>query len=363
MVRILAAPPGARDRLWLVVGVIAGVGLLNKALPAVLLLGLLAGGLLTPAVRPRLRSRWLWAGAAAAAAVWTPYLIWQARNGWPQLELGRQIAREYAGPGERLGFVALQLLMFGVAGAYLWISGLMRSLRPTEPRRGPVRPPWQAVLGWAWVVVAAVFVATAGQGYYGAGIYPPLIAAGAVGLEARLRRTRARGAVVAAVVVLAAALAPAALPLLPARSLQTSGWSGTAENQFETVGWPRLVDDVAAAYRDLPPADRTGAVLLTANYGEAGAIDLYGPALGLPRAYSGHNAYGWWGPPPDGGRAVVAVAEDGPPRALTRCRMVTPVRNDEGVRNEETERAAIYLCAPPPSGWGAVWPTIRHLSS
>ena len=196
VVRILAAPPGARDRLWLVVGVVAGIGLLNKALPGVLLLGLLVGGVLTPAVRTRLRSRWLWAGAAVALALWAPYLVWQARNGWPQLELGRMIAREYGTAGQRAGFVVIQLVMFGFAGAYLWISGVSRSLRRRDPRLGPRRPSWQPVLAWAWLVVVAVLAVAAGQGYYGAGIYPPLIAAGAVGLEARLRSTTARALVV-----------------------------------------------------------------------------------------------------------------------------------------------------------------------
>jgi 4-amino-4-deoxy-L-arabinose transferase-like glycosyltransferase len=363
VVRILATPPGARDRLWLVVGLIAGIGLLNKALPAVLLLGLLAGGALTPAVRPRLRSPWLWGGALVAVAMWTPYLVWQAGNGWPQLELGRQIAREYGTAGERVGFVALQLVMFGIGGAFLWIFGVVRSLRRRSPSRGPTRPSWQPVLGWAWLVVVIVFVATAGQGYYGAGIYPPLIAAGAVGVEARVRRQWTRAAVVVAVVVLATAVVPVALPLLPAPDLQASGWAGAAENQFETVGWPRLVDDVTRAYRSLPASDRAGAVLFTSNYGEAGAIDVYGSSLGLPRAYSGHNAYGWWGPPPDGGSAVVAVTEGGPPRELPDCRLVAPVTNDEGVRNEESEFASIYICSPPPGGWASVWPRMRHLSS
>ena len=162
---------------------------------------------------------------------------------------------------------------------------------------------------------------------------------------------------------LAALLAPVALPLLPAATLQASGWAGAAEPQFETVGWPQLVDEVAAAYRSLPDADRAGAVILAGNYGEAGAVDLYGPSRGLPSAWSGLNAYGWWGPPPDGGRAVVAVAEGGAPQELPDCRFVERVRNDEGVENEEAENAAIYVCRPPAQGWAAVWPQIRHLAN
>ncbi len=362
VVRILAAPPGAHDRLWLAVGAVAGVGLLNKALPVVLLLGLLVGAVLTPAVRPRLRSGWLWAGGLVALACWAPYLAWQAGNGWPQLELGRVIAREYGAAGERVGFVVLQVLLFGVAGAYLWISGVVRSLRAGTA----ARPDWQPVPAWACLVVLAVFVLTAGQGYYGAGIYPPLVAAGAVGLERRLRRPAVRSAAVAATVALAAALAPVALPLLPVRTLQDSVWGGAAESQFETVGWPELADQVAVTYRRRPAPDRADVVLLAANYGEAGALDLFGPALGLPHAYSGLNAYGWWGPPPDrAGTAgtVIAVAEDGPPPLLTGCRIVAPVRNEAGIDNEETERAAIYLCRPPAPGWAAVWPRLRHLAN
>jgi hypothetical protein len=60
---------------------------------------------------------------------------------------------------------------------------------------------------------------------------------------------------------------------------------------------------------------------------------------------------------------VLAVAEDGPPQLLPDCHMVAPVVNDEGIRNEESERAAIYLCAPPVEGWTSVWPRLRHLSS
>lgn len=147
--------------------------------------------------------------------------------------------------------------------------------------------------------------------------------------------------------VLSAALAPAALPLLAARVLQSSGWAVAGEVQFDTVGRPRLVADVATAYRALPPAERARVVLLADNYGEAGAIDVLGRAWGLPHAYSRLNGYGWWGPP----------------ALLPGCRLVRPVRNDEGVHNEEATRAAIYLCGTPVQGWASIWPQLRHLSN
>ena len=101
-----------QQRLWLLVGLVIGVGLLNKALPVVLALGLLVGGLMVPSVRPQLRSRWLWGGALIATAIWVPYLVWQSDHGWPQLQLAHDISSEYSTAGERLGFVALQFLLF-----------------------------------------------------------------------------------------------------------------------------------------------------------------------------------------------------------------------------------------------------------
>ncbi|MEP6526515.1 MAG: glycosyltransferase family 39 protein, partial [Nocardioidaceae bacterium] len=158
-------------RLWLLVSLVIGIGLLNKALPAVLALGLLVGGLMVPSVRAQLRSPWLWGGAALAAAIWVPYLLWQSDHGWPQLQLAHDISSEYSTAGERLGFVALQLLLFGPVGAWLWITGLARLWRSAD---------WAKVLPWTWLTVVVVFAVTAGQGYYTAGIYPVLIAAGAV---------------------------------------------------------------------------------------------------------------------------------------------------------------------------------------
>jgi Dolichyl-phosphate-mannose-protein mannosyltransferase len=349
VVRILRT---GQQRLWLLVGLVMGVGLLNKALPAVLALGLLVGGTMVPSVRPQLRSGWLWGGSLIAAAIWVPYLLWQANHGWPQLELAHDISSEYSTVGERVGFFALQLLLFGPVGAWLWITGLARLWRSTD---------WQKVLPWVWLTVLVVFIVTAGQAYYTAGIYPVLIAAGAVHLEERVRRP---ALVVVATAVTALVLVPAALPVLSASALSNSPWSGLAENQLETVGWPEFTRQVAAAYATIPAPQRADATIVTDNYGEAGAVDRYGPALGLPVAYSGLNAFGYWGPPPATATWAVVVSEDGPPLPLLRaCRYVRRVTNSSGVDNEESQFAAIYVCRAPAAGWAATWPRFTHLSN
>jgi 4-amino-4-deoxy-L-arabinose transferase-like glycosyltransferase len=344
------------DRLWLAAGAVTGVGLLNKQLVAVLLLGLAVGVLATPRLRPALRSGWLWAGAALVVLAWTPVLVWQAAHGWPQLTLAGQIRAEYGTPGARAGFAAQQLVLFSLGATGLWVLGLVRVWR--DPQRRGLR-----LLGWCSLVVLGVFAVTAGQGYYPGGIYPALIAAGAVAVE-RSRRLggRPRWAVVGAVAVTSALLVPAALPVLPPATLGATVWGGIGEQQREMVGWPHLVDLVDQAYRSIPAQQRSRAGIFTANYGEAGAVDRFGPALGLPRAWSGHNGYGLWGPPPADVSPVVVVWEDGPPdRRFSGCRRTARVTAP--VSNEESDRASVYVCDGPVDGWAAAWPRLAHLSS
>jgi hypothetical protein len=150
--------------------------------------------------------------------------------------------------------------------------------------------------------------------------------------------------------------------VLPAHTLATGGWAGLGENQLETVGWPELADQVAAVYRELPTPQQQTTTIYTTNYGEAGAIDRFGPALGLPTAYSGHNGFGYWGPPPESDTTTIAISEQGAP-PLTSCRQMDRVHNAADVANEESEQAAIYLCGAPAAGWAAQWPTLIHLSS
>jgi hypothetical protein len=298
-----------------------------------------------------------WLGGLIAAAAWAPVLWWQASHGWPQLSLARQIRAEYGAPGERIGFVVAQFLLFGPVGALLWVRGLAGLLRDEALARF-------RALGVAWLVVLAVFVVTAGQAYYPAGAYPGLIAAGAVLVERW--RPWARWSVLAAVPLTAALLAPVALPVLPPAELASSPWAGAAEVQLDTVGWPALVDQVAAAYRTIPAPQRAGAVLYAGNYGEAGALEEYGPARGLPAvASSGHNGFADWGPPAERAGPVVAVVEQDrprtPPAAFEGCRFVSGIRT--GVDNEEQASAAVWVCDRAAGGWSRAWTRLRHLSS
>ena len=246
----------------------------------------------------------------------------------------------------------LQIFLFSLGATVLWVIGAVRVWRDPEWR-------FARVLAVSALLALVVFVITAGQAYYTVGVYPALIAAGAVVLE---RRPRLFWAMTGVVAITSAVAMPASLPILTPRTLAASGWADGGEQQLETVGWPREVSLVASAFRSLSAAQRAHAVILTANYGEAGAIDHYRARFGLPAAYSGLNAYGLWGPPPASGRPVVLVWEDErPPTYLHGCRNVRRVGGP--VPNEEHDHARIFVCAGPRETWASIWPRVAHLSN
>jgi hypothetical protein len=203
-------------------------------------------------------------------------------------------------------------------------------------------------------------MATGGKPYYLAGLLPLLVAVGSASVDRWLeggRRRARRSAVAAAIAVSAAVGAVIALPVLPAEDAEpVIALNGDVG---ETIGWRDFARTVAGARRALPASATP--VIVTANYGQAGAIDRYGPALGLPRAFSGHNAYADWGPPPARAGPVIAVGL--PPRALGHlagCRVVARIDNRARVDNDE-RGTSVAVCRGPRRAWEAEWPALRHL--
>jgi 4-amino-4-deoxy-L-arabinose transferase-like glycosyltransferase len=163
---------GGDPRLWVAAGGVAGVGLLANPLVATLGIGVLAGVVLA-GPREVLRDRWLWAGAVLAGLIASPYLAWQAGHSWPQLAMSRAIAAGSSGTSTpRALFLPFQLVLVSPVLVPVWVAGLRRLFRDPALRR-------LRCLGWAYPVLAALFVITGGKPYYLAGLYPLLLAAGA----------------------------------------------------------------------------------------------------------------------------------------------------------------------------------------
>ncbi len=338
--------------LWLIAGGVLGVGLLNKPLPAFLALGLLAG-IAISGPRSLLRDPDVWAGALVALVLFAPWLIWQADHGWPQVDVSRSIAEGESASSEAWwAVVPFQFLLISPLLAPVWIAGLIRLFR--DPTMRNFR-----FLAWAWVILAVVFMASGGKPYYLAGLLPALLGAGAVWVDAWLQRgSRSLRIAAAAAIALSVVInGLSALPVFPAKDADFA--IDANEDVGETIGWPEFARTVAGVYRSLPNTER--AVILTGNYGEAGAIDRYGPDLGLPGAYSGHNAYGDWGPPPDDGAPVIAIGLGPDELAQLRdCGFAVRIDNGLDIDNDE-QGARVYVCAGPRRSWSTEWPDLRHL--
>jgi 4-amino-4-deoxy-L-arabinose transferase-like glycosyltransferase len=346
------------DRFWLVVGLVAGVGLLNKDLVAFLAFGVLAGIALA-GPRRRLASPWLWAGALVAALIWTPYLVWQAQHGWPQLAVAHSIAIGRSGTSEpRWAFLPYQLILVSPYLAPVWIAGLVRLLRDPALRR------WRA-LGWSWIVLAVVFIVTGGKPYYLGGLIPVLLAAGAqpeIEWMARGRVRLRRGILYAALAVTAVTAVVVTLPVIPVGDLQNTNIGSLNYDAVQTVGWPAYVSEIAAVYHGLPTSEQASTAVLTTSYAEAGAVDRFGPALGLPRAYSGHDGFWYWGPPPASATTFVAVGYDRGflEQTFGSVRLATRLNDHLGVNNDN-QGAPVWVCTEPRGSWQALWPTFRYL--
>ncbi|HEX5833596.1 MAG TPA: glycosyltransferase family 39 protein [Pyrinomonadaceae bacterium] len=317
-------------KLWLAFGVIAGVGLLAKYSIVVFATALLVGLLLTRE-RRILFTPWILAGGAIAILIFLPNLIWNIQHDWPFLELMRNVRATgkdvVLPPGK---YLLQQVLMMNPASFPFWFGGLLFLLFAREVR-------FARALGWTFVITIAFFMITRGKDYYAAPVYVIVLAAGAVAAErllTRLTRTvfarrKLQVALKAAcflwLVLGVAPLLPLVLPVLPIETFlryQSHLPFEVAKTETSFVGeslpqyyadefpWPGMVEKVARVYHSLTPEEQKRTAIFGNNYGQAAAIDFFGPRYGLPKAISGHQNYFLWGPRDYTGDIVIVLGDD-----------------------------------------------------
>ncbi len=333
---------GGDRRWWFGLGAVIGFGLQVKHTAALLAAALLAGILLTDR-RRLLASPLPWAAAGLATLTALPNLLWQAANDWPQLEMIRALGARSDGP---LAFVLLQPALLSIAMTVPAALGFWWLLRSEEARR------WRPI-ALAYTVLFVLFVVTGGKAYYIAPMYTALIAAGAVVVE-RFGQTARRWMVGATAVGLFVGMF-IGLPLLPVDRMSALDATGELS---ETVGWPELIEQLEAVYATVPESGRDATVIFTGTYGEAGAVAVLGE--NLPQAYSGHNSFWSWGPPPEHGAVIgVGYVDDVMNRICPAVEAVATISNPYGVVNEEAG-LPIFLCLDPVSQLAEIWPEVRH---
>lgn len=351
-------------RLWLLFGLVAGIGLMTKVTTLYLGAALVIALLLTRG-RKYLLSKWLWLGGLMALAIFSPYILWQIAHDWPTLEFWQTYAAAKTYPVTPLEFLSQQIVGAHPLALPLWLAGLGTYFFAAEAKR--YRP-----LGWVYLILYVVFTIQQAKLYFLAATYPMLFAAGALMLEKFiqgrqwhwLKPTYASILVSGGVVV-----APLFLPVLPVEtfikySSLLGGDAGIKTERQETgqlpqhfadrFGWESMVETVAKVYNSLPPEERSGSCILTGNYGQAGAIDLFGETYNLPQAISGHNNYYLWGPR-DCTKVVIAVAVSPYDlrRAFKEVTFASSTRCEYCMPNENNQ--SIYVCRDPRVELGEVW--------
>ncbi len=355
-------------RLWLLFGVVAGFGLLNKHSMLFFGFGVFLGLLLTPERRV-FQSKWIWLGGLLAFGIFLPNLVWEMRHGWPTLEILQNVAARKNAPIGPFAFLWQQTLLVHPLATPICLAGLYFFLRDREARS-------YRVLGWAYLVVLTELLVLKGKIYYLAPAYPMLLAAGAVCIEKWVREHNwnwLKPAILAPLVVGGIIAAPLAMPLLPVEAMArySKFWDVEAvkvEQQdlgklpqlfADMFGWENQVATVARIYSSLPAAERAKAAIFAANYGEASAIDYFGRSYGLPKAISPHNNYYLWGPRNYSGEVVISVGftREYLQPLFGQIEQVDTIRHPYAMPDENN--VPVFLCHKPKMSLQQAWPRLK----
>jgi 4-amino-4-deoxy-L-arabinose transferase-like glycosyltransferase len=358
-------------RWWVPIGAVIGLGMMTKYTMAFFTAGLVGGLVATGAfesggagkkIRSQLLSPWLWAGVTVSLLVFLPNLVWQIRHHFISLEFLHHIHVRDVGQGRTRGFLPQQLFVcvsvlmfpFVFMGLWFYFTGRGRKFR---------------LLGWMFVLTLALFAVAQARSYYPGPLYPVVLAGGSVVWERWLavRSQNWSRAIQGLTWFLVACSALLSFILFtPIAPINSALWNATGkiqDNFREEIGWTDLVGTVARVYDSIPASERAGAGIIVGNYGEAGAIDLFGPRYGLPAAISGTNSAWYRSYPERQPQTLIAVGldDDFLKEHFERCEVAAQNINPYGVINEESRyHPNIYLCHHLLQPWPEFWANFQR---
>jgi hypothetical protein len=340
-------------RWWIAIGATTGIGLLTKYSIVFYIAGILAAVVMTSA-RKYLRSPWFWGGIALALLIFAPNFVWQVKHNFVSYHFLQHIHLRDVRQGRARGFLRDQFLAnANLFAAPVWICGLVVYMRNPRYR----------MLAWMYLVPLALFYFGEGRFYYTCGAYPMLIAMGAAAgerwLKARPRwvRVAVPAFMFTGVVAIGAYACAMLVPIAPSGPLRDFALSQSGDLR-EEIGWEELVQKVAAIRDSLSPEQQAHLGIAVGNYGEAGAIEVLGPAHHLPPPISTTNSF-WYRAYPAHEPTTIIVLGNSLERAneiFTECRLVARNTNAEGIKNEESvDHPEIFVCGPLKGSWPQLW--------
>jgi hypothetical protein len=340
-------------RWWLAVGAVVGLGLLTKYSIVFYIAGILAGIALTSA-RRSLKSPWFWGGIALALLIFLPNFLWLARHDFISYRFLQHIHARDVGEGRADGFLLQQFIICtNLITAPLWLAGLAGFLRNRRYR----------TIAFMYLVPLALFFLGKGRGYYMAAAYPMLMAMGAamgerwVNSLPRWGRRSVEAVFFSGLAVVGAYVLAIVVPLAASGPLRDFALNRNGDLR-EEIGWDELVRTVAQIRDSLPPDQQAHLGITTGNYGEYGAIEILGPAYGLPKPIGTTNSEWLRGyPTPQPTTFIVlGITREEADKTFTNCRLAGRNANLEAVRNEESQyHPDIFVCGPPRLSWPELW--------
>jgi Dolichyl-phosphate-mannose-protein mannosyltransferase len=340
-------------RWWLAIGATVGVALMTKYTICFLIAGIL-GGLLLTRERRFFKSPWFWAGSALALLIFLPNLVWQLHHEFISLHFLQHIHARDVAQGRANGFVRQQFLICAnLFAAPLWIAGLLSFFHDRRYR----------MLAYMYVIPFALFLFGQGRNYYLAAAYPVLMAMGAVAGERwigslpPLWRRTIETVYFAGLAACGLYICALILPLASGGPLRDFALKNNGDLR-EEIGWNELVQNVAGIRDSLSPEQRASMGVLVGNYGEQGAIEIFGPAYHLPPPISMTNS-AWlrgYPVPPPSTLIVLGFSRESAENAFESCQLAGHNRNPYAVENEESRaHPDIFVCGGPRLPWPEFW--------
>jgi hypothetical protein len=367
---VILAVEENKPKWWIVLGILMGLGLLNKIGMLWFGFGFFLGLLLNK-TRRYLLTIWPWIMGALAFLIFSPFIVWNICHDFAHLEFIRNARMfKYAGINAK-DFVLGQILLQNPVALPLWLAGLYFFFLHKDGKRF-------RILGIIYTA-AFLMLLLSGQSKpeYLSPAYPMLFAGGAVLVERLFRRKSFRWLKFAVPGIIAASgllLAPLALPVLPVKTfIEYSGFIGMGPVTYEgkelaqlpqsyadMFGWENMAVTVAGVYHSLPAEEKSKTIIFSQNYGEAGAMEYYRKTYDLPPVICPHNTYWLWGYGDDAAEIYICLGGERDDyleyfsqvkqAAIITCEYCMPYENN----------LPLYVCRNKKINISEVWKSMKH---
>ncbi len=357
-------------KYWIYFGIVAGLGLLTKITILYLGFGICLGLLLTRQ-RKYFLSWQLWVGGIIALLIFSPYILWQIKEGFPSLEYYKNYAIGKTWPTTPSEFIKNQVVVMSLLAFPVWLLGIYYFIFKKEGEKF-------RSFGYAYIIILVVCIYQQVKFYLPAPFYTVLFAGGVVFIERYVERHKIRWlmkTLIILIFLMGLVSVPFVRPVLPVDVLiEFSGRGvymgvkgerhrlGRLHQHFaDRFGWEEMVEEVAKAYDSLSGEDKSKACILTKNYGEAGAIWIFGEKYNLPKPISGHLQYFLWGTRGCSGEVVIAIGID-LEKLKNYFNNVERRAFHECLPALRYERyLPVYVCTEPKKSLEDIWPDLKHM--